>query len=71
MNNEYIVDAAVTRLFNLYSEHIRCVWGGASQMAQVLKNSPANAEDIRNAFQYLGGEGSLEKEMATHSSILA
>ena len=37
----------------------------------MIKNLPANAEDIRNAFQSLGGEGSLEKEMATHSSILA
>ena len=30
MNNEYIVDATVTRLFNLYSEHVRCMWRGFS-----------------------------------------
>ena len=35
----------------------------------VVKNPPANAGDT--SFGYLGGEDSLEKEMATHSSILA
>ena len=34
----------------------------------VLKNTPANAGD---QVQSLGWEGPLEKEMATHSSILA
>ena len=33
----------------------------------MVKNSPANAGDIRD----LGQEDSLEKGMATHSSILA
>ena len=33
----------------------------------VVKNTPANAGDTGDA----GGEDSLEKEMATHSSILA
>ena len=37
-------------------------------MAQVVKNQPANAGD---AGSTLGWEGSLEKEMATHSSVLA
>ena len=41
----------------------------ASQVALVVKNSPANAGDVRDA-QALGGEDPMEKEMATHSSIL-
>ena len=37
-------------------------------MAQRVKNQPAKQE---NWVQSLGGEDLLEKEMATHSSILA
>ena len=37
-------------------------------MAQMVKNPPA-MQEIR--VQSLGQEGPLEKEMATHSSILA
>ena len=37
-------------------------------MAQRIKNPPANAAD---AVQSLGREDPLEKEKATHSSILA
>ena len=40
--------------------------GGASG-----KNLPANARDIRDTGSILGQEAPLEKEMATHSSILA
>ena len=40
----------------------------ASLMAQRVKNPPANAAD---AGQSLGQEDPLEKEKATHSSILA
>ena len=40
-------------------------------MVLVVKNPPANAEDIRDAVWILGWEDSLEKEMATYSSILA
>ena len=36
-------------------------------ISQVVKNPPANAGDERD----LGQEDPLEKEMATHSSILA
>ena len=43
----------------------------AFQMVLVVKNPPANAEDIRDAVWILDWEDSLEKEMATHSSILA
>ena len=39
----------------------------------MVKNLPANAGDVRDAVsvQSPGGEGPLEKEMATHSSVLA
>ena len=38
----------------------------------VVKNPPPTAGDIRNAGSIPGlGRSSLEKEMATHSSILA
>ena len=37
----------------------------------VVKNLPAKAGDFRNVVQSLGQEDHLEKEMATHSSILA
>ena len=40
-------------------------------MALVVKNRAANAGDIRDVGQSLGWEDPLEKEMATHSSILA
>ena len=36
----------------------------------VIKNQPANAGDIRDIGIILGQEDPLEKEMATHSSIL-
>ena len=35
----------------------------------MVKNLPANTEDTRDAVGSLGREDSLEKEMATHSSI--
>ena len=40
---------------------------GASQMALVVKNLPANAGDVRDAGSIPG----WEKGMAAHSSILA
>ena len=40
----------------------------ASQVAQWLKNTPAVQE---MHIQSLGGEDPLEKELSTHSSILA
>ena len=43
----------------------------ASQVALVIKNMSANAGDIRNKVQSLGGEDPLEEEMKTDSSILA
>ena len=37
----------------------------------VIKNPPASAGDVRDAGSILGSGRSLEKEMATHSNILA
>ena len=45
--------------------------GWASQVALVVKNLPANAGDIRDAGSILSREDPLEREMATHSSVLA
>ena len=44
---------------------------GASQVAQVVKNLPANTGEVRDAGSIPGGEDPLEKEVANHSSILA
>ena len=41
---------------------------GASLMVQTVKNLPAMQE---TQVQFLGWKDSLEKEMATHASILA
>ena len=50
-----------------YTYHISLVgFPGGS----VVKNLPANARDM-GSIQCLGQEDPLEKEMATHSSILA
>ena len=49
-------------------------WIGASQVALMAKNLPANAEDVRDLIirvQSLGQEDPLEEGMATYSSILA
>ena len=43
----------------------------ASQVARVVKNLPVSAGDIRDTGSIPGLERSLEKETATHSSILA
>ena len=43
---------------------------GASPVALLVKNPPANAGDARDAVWSLSGEDPLEKEMATHSSSL-
>ena len=43
----------------------------ASQVALVVKNPPANAGDTRDQTSIPGSGDPLEKEMATHCSILA
>ena len=45
--------------------------GGASQMALMVKNPPANAGDVRDVGSVLGWEDPLGEDMETHSSILA
>ena len=40
-------------------------------MVLVVKNPPASAGDIETQVRSLGQEDPLDKEMATHSSILA
>ena len=41
----------------------------SSQVAQVVKNPPADAGIIRDTGSFPGSEGSLEEEMASHSSF--
>ena len=41
-----------------------------AQVALVVKNSPTNTRDLRDAGSVLGLRRSLEQGMATHSSIL-
>ena len=43
----------------------------ASLVVQLVKDPPASAGGVRQAGSTLGQEDPLEKEMATHSSILA
>ena len=43
----------------------------ASQVVLVVKNLPASAEDAGDAGLTPGSGRSLEKEMTTHSSVLA
>ena len=42
-----------------------------SHVAQVVKNSPASVEDVKDMGSILGREDPLEEGMAVHSSILA
>ena len=44
---------------------------GASQLAVVVKNLPANAGDVRDVGSIPGCEDPLEQGIATHSSVLA
>ena len=53
---------------SLYIIHYTWVSQGDSLMAQMVKHKPAVQE---TQVPFLGQEGSLEKEMATHSSTFA
>ena len=44
---------------------------GASKVVQVVKSLPADAGDARDAGVIPGSGRSFEKEMTTHSGILA
>ena len=46
-------------------------YANLSQVERVVKNPPANSGYVRDAGLITGSRISLEKEMATHSSILA
>ena len=49
-----------------------CMYNGwTSQVVLVVKNTPASTGDVRDLGLSLRQEDPLEKEMATHSSILA
>ena len=59
----YVVECCDARYMSLSIWHFP---GGS-----VVKNPPANAGDIKMLVWSLGQEDPLEKEMGTHSSILA
>ena len=52
----------------VYCTKVNCL---TSQMALVVKNSPAKAGDIRDVGLIPGLEDPLKESNATHSSILA
>ena len=54
-----------------FSENIFFSLHGDSEVALVVKNSPANVRDVKMQAQSLSGEDPLEKGTATHASILA
>ena len=58
-------------LFYLYLETTQKYSTRASQVALVVKNSSANAGDVKRGGSILCWEDPLEKGMATDSSILA
>ena len=47
-----------------------CMIMGASQVALVVKNPPANAGDVRDMGSTSGKEDPLEEGVTTHSRIL-
>ena len=49
----------------------QCEFQVPNQMALVVKNTPANAGDVRDTGSLPGSEDPLEEGIATHSSILA
>ena len=53
-----------------YQIRIYSVLMWASLMAQQVTNPPAMQETQKTGVQSLGGEDSLEQDVATHSSIL-
>ena len=55
-------------LFIISNMLLLCIFCGASLVAQTVKHLPTVLE---TQVQSLGREDPLEKEMATHSSILA
>ena len=66
-NNHFFSSCAKNRILILLTLDLN----GASQVAVVVKNPPANAGDARDLGSILGQEDPLEKGVATHSSNLA
>ena len=58
-------------LHNVIELHLWIYMHRASQVTLVLKNPPANAEDVRDTVPSWGQEDPQEKGMETHTSILA
>ena len=55
----------------LFEKPLKFAGKWASQVARVVKNSPANAGDLRDPVSILGsGRSPGEGPMATHSNIL-
>ena len=63
--------ALFTRASGTCSLPTGALLGGASLMAQGVKNLPAMQETQETWIQPLGREDTIEKQMATHSRILA
>ena len=61
-------EAQRKRILTESRHHLRHGRGGIPRLPQLVKNLPAMQE---TPVQSLGWEDPLEKEMATHSSILA
>ena len=68
------IDLLIFRFFScvdhyrVLSRHTTICKIGASQVALVVKNPPANAGDLRGRVRSLGQEDPLEEQMATHCS---
>ena len=62
---------ALLTLFCIQGFATKCVFEWASPMAESVKNLPAMQETQVMRVQFLGQEDSLEKGMASHSSILS
>ena len=65
---QLLKSSSVLKIIMFVSE---CVYVWAFQMAPVVKNPPANVEDIRDAGSFPGSGKFPEECMKTHSSILS
>ena len=71
LREDWILGSQVLRMPLAHLIKVRYYHYWASLVAQMVKNSPAVQETQEVWVQSQGGEDLLEKEMATHSSILA
>ena len=70
LREDWILGSQVLRMPLAHLIKVRYHHYWASLVAQMVKNSPALQETQETWVQSQGGEDLLEKEMATHSSIL-